>query len=142
MDSPAVTLSAGNYIIYNRVLSPRGEKLALTYPGRQRTPVTVSPLDGSSEQAWILRSYDSNSNTWTISPVGSPNSQIGWGAGNVPVVLPPNNYVWTLTLTSGGYNIQDGKRTVSWSLNNATAGEEVSIGADATFSGRWVIEKV
>jgi len=40
---------AGLYIIYNRVLSPTGEKLAITYNG-ERNAVTVSPFSDLSVQ--------------------------------------------------------------------------------------------
>jgi hypothetical protein len=37
----------GNYVIYNRVLSPTGEKLALSFNGENQT-VTVRPLDDTN----------------------------------------------------------------------------------------------
>ena len=40
---------AGLYIIYNRVLSPTGEKLAITYNG-ERNAVTVTPFSDSPVQ--------------------------------------------------------------------------------------------
>lgn len=40
---------AGNYVIYNRVLSTSGEKLALTFNGQSQT-VTVKPLDKNASQ--------------------------------------------------------------------------------------------
>jgi hypothetical protein len=41
--------SAGDYVIYNRVLSPTGEKLALSFNGQNQT-VTVKPLDKGDGQ--------------------------------------------------------------------------------------------
>jgi hypothetical protein len=40
---------SGIYAIYNRVLSPAGEKLALNFNGQSQT-VTVKPLDRSDAQ--------------------------------------------------------------------------------------------
>ena len=41
--------SAGNYIIYNRVLSPTGEKLAITFHGENQF-VTVEPVTSDNNQ--------------------------------------------------------------------------------------------
>ena len=41
--------SAGNYIIYNRVLSQTGQKLAITFNGDNQYP-TVEPFGNSKHQ--------------------------------------------------------------------------------------------
>jgi CCL2 lectin-like len=45
MSKPA----AGNYVIYNRVLSPTGDKLAITFNG-QNANATVQPLSYNASQ--------------------------------------------------------------------------------------------
>lgn len=45
-----MTIPAGTYIIYNRVLSPAGEKLAISFNGNNQL-ATVKPLvDGDASQ--------------------------------------------------------------------------------------------
>ena len=41
--------SAGNYIIYNRVLSPTGQKLAITFHGDNQF-ATVEPFGNNNNQ--------------------------------------------------------------------------------------------
>ncbi|KAG2005028.1 hypothetical protein CC2G_003527 [Coprinopsis cinerea AmutBmut pab1-1] len=131
---------AGRYVIYNRVLSPNGEKLALTYPGYQREALTLTPLHHSANQIWILNNWDAT--TSSLTPETARNTQVGWGSGNVPIVLPPGNYVWTLASSAGGYIIQDGGKTVYWNAGEAVANTKVSIGGDNGLQARWIFERV
>ena len=48
--------SAGNYIIYNRVLSQTGQKLAITYHGDNQYP-TVEPFGNNRNQVVRITSH-------------------------------------------------------------------------------------
>lgn len=103
---------AGTYYIINRVLSPTGDKLALTFEG-QGSAAQVTPLANAANQQvcrittssspslifpqWVL----SGGATSSVSPVSSQGLQAGWGSG--VVILPAGGYVWHVTQTANGY---------------------------------------
>ncbi|KAG9224206.1 hypothetical protein CCMSSC00406_0004705 [Pleurotus cornucopiae] len=89
----------GTYYIVNRVLSPAGQKLALTFNGERNT-VTVTPLVNATNQAWCIRNYYGGA-TQSVSPASKSRLEIGMGPGIIRV-LPPGGYVWTLRNTSSG----------------------------------------
>ncbi|KAF9795706.1 hypothetical protein IEO21_11077 [Rhodonia placenta] len=130
--------SAGTYIIYNRVLSPTGEKLAFTFTGQNKTQ-TVTPLSNNETQKWIIKDY--NSNTQTISPESNANLQAAWGDQGV-TVLPAGAYVWVIRSTDSGYTIQDGKQTVYWGVADAVDNANVTITAGTgNEKQRWIFHQ-
>jgi len=152
--------SDGSYTIYNRVLSPTGAKLAITYGGHLNESLTVSPLTRSSGQVvcafnlviilyidchvclqWIL-SGGSNT-TSNIIPNDGSNNQIGGGSNRTLVVLSPGGYEWKLTGSDEGFVVQNGDSTEFWSLPSAQDGATVTTtGNDLGIQSRWVFEKV
>ncbi|KAG2005040.1 hypothetical protein CC2G_003539 [Coprinopsis cinerea AmutBmut pab1-1] len=115
--------AAGRYVIYNRALSGSGEKLALTYPGQEKSPLILTPLDRNSKQIWVLSDYSSDLSY--IRPDSVSNTEVGMSSGS-PVVLPPGGYVWTLTSSSDGYTIQDGGKTIYWNIAEADDNTKVN----------------
>ncbi|KAF5347775.1 hypothetical protein D9756_010313 [Leucocoprinus leucothites] len=126
----------GVYYIVNRVLSPTGEKLAMTFEGKGELAKAM-PLTNSAAQRWIIGKFDAK--TQSVSPADSPSLQAGWGKG--VIILPAGNYVWTIRKEDDGYTIQDGGVTVYWGLDHAKEGESISIGAGTGGEKqRWVLE--
>ncbi|KAL4263775.1 CCL2-like lectin domain-containing protein [Pleurotus pulmonarius] len=143
VSQPSATASAmpnpGTYYIVNRVLSPAGQKLALTFKGERNTgTVTVTPLTKTSNQAWCIRNfYDGH--TQSVSPASKSHLEIGMGPGIIRV-LPPGNYVWTLRNTPSGLTIQDGGVTVFWGLSDANVEQNVAFGdEDERANQRWIL---
>jgi len=133
--------SDGSYTIYNRVLSPTGAKLAITYGGHLNESLTVSPLTRSSGQVWILRG--GSNTTSNITPNDGSNNQIGGGSNRTLVVLSPGGYEWKLTGSDEGFVVQNGDSTEFWSLPSAQDGATVTTtGNDLGIQSRWVFEKV
>ncbi|KAL4263776.1 CCL2-like lectin domain-containing protein [Pleurotus pulmonarius] len=127
----------GTYYIVNRMLSPSGQKLALTFNGENNT-VTVTPLINAHNQAWAIRDH-TDGKTQSVSPVSSPRLQIGMGSGVIKV-LSPGGYVWTLRNTPSGATIQDGGVTVFWGLAEAQVDQPVAFGKEAAnVHQRWVM---
>jgi len=130
---------AGDYVIYNRVLSPTGQKLAITFHGNNKN-VTVRPWASTTNQVWTLEDYDRK--TQSVSPKNAGRLQAAWG-DNVVQVMNAGGYVWTIRGSNSGYTIQDGGVTVHWGVASATNGASVSIGKDAGGPDqRWVLEQV
>ncbi|KAK6360948.1 hypothetical protein TWF730_007063 [Orbilia blumenaviensis] len=130
----------GDYIIYNRVLSCSGQKLAITYCNKGG-PVTVTPLTQLREQIWTIKNY-SDGKTQHIIPKKDDNLEVGWGKTGA-VVIPPGNYVWTIRDGDDGYTIQDGARTKNWGVEKAVANTKVCISVDrGSPYQRWVLQKV
>jgi len=129
-EEPAV----GTYYIYNRVLSPIGDKLAITYQGENKYAI-VTPLKNSTAQQWVI----ANSN---VSPATDKTNQVGWGSEGA-IVLPPGGYVWVITKGSlGDYTFEDGGRTAYWSLNYAVNASNVAIASGkGTDSETWILQK-
>jgi hypothetical protein len=107
----------GNYVIYNRVLSPTGEKLALSFNGENQT-VTVEPFSDRSNLLasisslpyplysnvflqWSIVDY-SDGRTQSLSPKNRGDLQAAWGS-NVVTVLTAGSYVWTIRSSDSGY---------------------------------------
>ncbi|KIJ40615.1 hypothetical protein M422DRAFT_143175, partial [Sphaerobolus stellatus SS14] len=91
--------SAGTYIIYLRVLSPSGAKLALTRKSSDNT-VILDPLTGDDSQKWSIKDF--NTTTQSISPSNDANKQIGGGNGGLSV-LPSSDYVFQFRTSDSGY---------------------------------------
>ncbi|KDQ26460.1 hypothetical protein PLEOSDRAFT_1043947 [Pleurotus ostreatus PC15] len=126
----------GTYYIVNRVLSPAGQKLALTFNGERNT-VTVTPLSSFHSQ-WCIRNYYDGA-TQSVSPASKSRLEIGMGPGTIRV-LPPGAYVWTLRNTPSGATIQDGAVTVFWGLSDANIDQEVAFGdEDERGNQRWIL---
>jgi hypothetical protein len=131
---------AGSYVIYNRVLSPTGDKLAITFGGQGKN-LTVTPLTNASTQIWQI---GSGTGTQTVVPASNTGLQVGWGNPG-PVPLTPGGYVWTIRTGDNGYTIQDGGKTASWNLPSATGNSDVAItpGDQATNEKyRWIFASV
>lgn len=111
--------SEGNYVIYNRILSPTGEKLAITYSGTVNQNATLTPLDNTSHQIvsftglrsvyriltttqWVLK--NSGSTAQSISPQSATGLQAAW-AGNHDYVRVQSaaGYVWNVKSNDDGY---------------------------------------
>lgn len=133
--------AAGRYVIYNRVLSPTGQKLAISY--RNDGPgATVTALSGTPApyQIWDVRDFDSR--TQSINQ-DSSNLQCGWGDGFVSL-LPPGNYVWVIRSSDTGYTIQDGGESNNWGIQgNPVDPHLVNINLpDGSDQQRWIFEKI
>ncbi|KAJ7054392.1 hypothetical protein C8F01DRAFT_1235197 [Mycena amicta] len=128
----------GVYFIYNRALSPQGEKLAMVFNGNQQ-PITVTPLNTSAtNQRWEIRTYDRT--TQHVIPMDDKRLEAGWGAKIYTLVQ--GNYVWNIT-HDNGYCIKDGGRTISWSLCNPSDRDPVVPLSDyAGANQRWIFQKV
>ncbi|KAG8882828.1 hypothetical protein FRB97_004404 [Tulasnella sp. 331] len=128
------------YYIINRVLSPTGEKLVITYNG-QNQAATVTPMAANdAKQQWKIQDYDAN--TQYVIPVSHPNEQAAWGAGFM-TVLPAGGYVWNIRSSDGGYTIHDGGVTNVWGVLTANGGQSVTISHDGPREGqRWIFQKV
>ncbi|KAF8198045.1 hypothetical protein BJ912DRAFT_952872 [Pholiota molesta] len=130
---------SGIYAIYNRVLSPAGEKLALNFNGQSQT-VTVKPLDRSDAQIWNIVDYH-DGKTQSLTPKSSSSLQAAWG-DNVVSVQPAGGYVWMIRSIDSGYTIQDGGLTVFWGITSANVNGNASIGPDQAFpTQRWIFER-
>jgi len=130
---------AGNYLIYNRVLSPTGQKLAITFQGADQY-ATVEPFGYNKSQVWKLQDYDAY--TQAIVPVEATSLQAAWGDQGVKVI-EAGNYVWAVRDGDEGYTIQDGDLTAEWGITKGYAGEKITIGKDyGVPNQRWVFEKV
>ncbi|KAG8997741.1 hypothetical protein FRB94_014036 [Tulasnella sp. JGI-2019a] len=129
----------GTYYIVNKVLSPTGDKLAITF-NNQGGAASLTALSNKPSQQWNVTNY--NSSTMAFAPVSSPTLQTGWGSG-VIVVIPAGAYVWTVKNTTNGTTIQDGGQTASWNAANATDGDKLAI-TPGTGGDRytWIFVKV
>ncbi|KAG8942422.1 hypothetical protein FRC00_011869, partial [Tulasnella sp. 408] len=86
-------LEDGTYHIINRVESPNGERLCITFNGENQPP-TVTAKSDSPEQKWHIRTYRDN-RTQSIVPASNSGLECAWGPG-VVTVLTPGAYVWTI----------------------------------------------
>lgn len=133
----------GTYIIYNRVLSPTGEKLAITFNPAYGGPktATITPKSGDNRQKWIVANYDSN--TQSFAPLTETSSQACWGPGIVGV-LPAGNYVWTVKSSDSGYTIRDGRNSpgATWQLTDANNNAMIYItGDNGSEKTKWIFER-
>ncbi|THH31743.1 hypothetical protein EUX98_g2419 [Antrodiella citrinella] len=128
----------GRYVIYNRVLSPSGQKLAMSYKNGD-SGATVTALNYAPYQVWEVQNYDSR--TQSISPQGT-NLQCAWGDGFISV-LPAGGYVWVIIGNDDGYTIQDGGESNSWGVDSAVDSHLVNIGQPTgSVQQRWIFEKM
>ncbi|KIO22026.1 hypothetical protein M407DRAFT_10106 [Tulasnella calospora MUT 4182] len=114
----------GTYYIINRVESPIGERLCLTFTGENQRPT------------WQITTF-SDGNTQSIVPVANSGLECAWGPG-VVVVSSAGLHVWAIRSSDSGYTIKDGGETQVWGLNLANVGSEIAIGNDAELERqRW-----
>ncbi|CAE6417629.1 unnamed protein product [Rhizoctonia solani] len=138
-------LDPGVYMIYNRVLNHTGQRLAMTFNGKDE-PITVAPLDISSpKQRWVIENYGYDRRRATtlqhVKPQTDQDLEAGWGKSIV--VLPIGNYVWGITKDGSAYTIKDGDKQISWSIHSASQGSAVVPVEDATGEKqRWIFHKV
>ncbi|KZP02658.1 hypothetical protein FIBSPDRAFT_969741 [Athelia psychrophila] len=134
-----MSIPTGTYVIYNRVLSPLGEKLAITFNGSNQGATVKALANGDASQQWIIGGPIGDAQP--ISPASPSGLQAGWGDG--VVVLPAGNYVWSIKSSSDGYTIQDGGKTQNWNLQSATVASKVAISADnGNEKYRWIFQRV
>ncbi|CCO37692.1 hypothetical protein BN14_11851 [Rhizoctonia solani AG-1 IB] len=144
-EESAFQLDAGVYIIYNRVLSPTGQRLAMTF-NETDEPITVTPLDPSSpNQRWVIENYEYDQQRATtlqhVKPQMNQELEAGWGESIV--VLPAGDYVWGITKDGSAYTIKDGDKEISWSIHSAIQGSNVVPVQDATGEKqRWIFHQV
>ncbi|KAF3911929.1 hypothetical protein ABW20_dc0105800 [Dactylellina cionopaga] len=130
----------GDYVIYNRVLSCTGQKLAITF-NKKGGPATVTPLSNSREQIWTISDFSDGATQYVV-PKKDSSLQVGWGS-SVAVVIPAGEYVWTIRKGEEGFTIQDGDQTQNWGVEKAVVNAKVSISKDtAQPRQRWILEKV
>ncbi|QRW20988.1 hypothetical protein RhiXN_05977 [Rhizoctonia solani] len=103
----------GTYIIYNRVQSPQGQQLALTFNG-DRQDITGTPLDASNtKQHWVLRRYGPDrfgGSVYELKPVDNQNLEAGGSNKGTIITLPlapiikngNRQYPWTFSPASDG----------------------------------------
>ncbi|KDQ26456.1 hypothetical protein PLEOSDRAFT_1065820 [Pleurotus ostreatus PC15] len=130
-------VAPGTYYIISRVLSPEGEKLALTFNGLGN--VTVTPFTNNSKQAWVVKDY--NAQNQMFSPASQSNYQIGMGEGKVLAVYPSGGYTWTAKTSATGVLIADaGGVTNFWGLSNAVVDQNVPFGeGNGSDKQRWIL---
>ncbi|KAK6525860.1 hypothetical protein TWF281_010904 [Arthrobotrys megalospora] len=129
----------GDYVIYSRVLSCTGEKLAITFC-KKGGPATVTPLTYRKEQVWTISNY-SDGRTQYVIPKKDSSLQVGWGDTGA-VVIPAGEYVWTIRSGNEGFTIQDGDVTKNWGIVKGNTNEKVCISVDKGQPGqRWILEK-
>ncbi|KAG2005031.1 hypothetical protein CC2G_003529 [Coprinopsis cinerea AmutBmut pab1-1] len=126
------------YVIYSRVLSPDGEKLAITWSGRRNASLKLTTLDHTPKQIWVV----SDSVMPAFSPDVARGLEVGRGDGNTLVVFPPGGHRWVLEPSPDGYAIRDQARRVCWSVPHPVVNSRISIGNDAGLLSRWVLERV
>jgi len=131
--------AAGRYFIYNRVLSPSGQKLAITFK-KDAEGAVVTGLNFAPSQIWDVKDFDDK--TQSISPDGDNKLQAAWGDGFISV-KPAGNFVWVVRSSDQGFTIKDGRETNNWGLDNAVEGHLVNIGKPKDVPEQhWVFEKV
>ncbi|KAF9497764.1 hypothetical protein BDN71DRAFT_1429204 [Pleurotus eryngii] len=108
----------GTYYIVNRVLSPAGQKLALTFNGVWNT-VTLTPQ-------WCIRNYYSGA-TQSVSPASESHLEMEWAQASYESC--PLEAI-----------IQDGAVTVFWGLSDANVHQEVAFGdEDERGNQHWIL---
>ncbi|KIO21176.1 hypothetical protein M407DRAFT_29169 [Tulasnella calospora MUT 4182] len=127
----------GTYYIINRVESPIGERLCLTFTGENQRPTVTAKSDSEAQRArWQITTF-SDGNTQSIVPVANTGLECAWGPG-VVVVSSAGLHVWAIRSSDSGYTIKDGSETQVWGLNLANVGSEIAIGNDAELERqRW-----
>ncbi len=101
-------------MIVNRILSPSGDELAITYNGQGNAATVTKRTDSAAQKVstparlsnidnrfqWVVQDYDGR--TQSVSPSSATNLQAAWGSGYV-TVLPAGSYVWTIRSSPTGY---------------------------------------
>ncbi|KAH7335382.1 hypothetical protein B0J17DRAFT_669923 [Rhizoctonia solani] len=145
MSSTHFQLDPGVYMIYNRVLSPFGQRLAMTFNGKDQ-PTTVTPLDPSSpKQQWVVENYGYDEERATslqhVRPQTAQELESGWS--DTIFATERKNQVWGITKDGSAYTIRDGGKTVTWGIQTAAQGTSVVPLKDATGEKeRWIFHKV
>ncbi|KAG8913683.1 hypothetical protein FRC01_004430 [Tulasnella sp. 417] len=133
----------GTYYIVNRILSPKGERLAITFNGDNKV-ATLTALTNAESQKWKIETYPGKPETQYVSPI--PNGALQAGTTGFPgpmTVLPFNAYIWSIYSSDTGYTIKDAGNKWLWGATAADVGEQVGIGKDGpSESQRWVFTKV
>ncbi|KIO21171.1 hypothetical protein M407DRAFT_10511 [Tulasnella calospora MUT 4182] len=130
----------GTYYIINRVESPNGERLCITFNGEGQPPTVTAKRSDSAEQKWRITTF-SDGRTQSIVPAANTGLECAWGPG-VVTVLTPGQYVWTIRSSEGGYTIKDGGETQVWGLNVANVGSQIAIGNDTELERqRWTFHE-
>ncbi|KAK6514437.1 hypothetical protein TWF506_008830 [Arthrobotrys conoides] len=133
-------LAPGDYVIYNRVLSCSGQKLAVTFNGKDK-PATVTPLTHSSEQIWCIKDF-TDGRTQTVVPRKSGDLQVAIGK-NVAVTIEAGQYVWFIRRGNKGFCIETGDRDRNWGIEEGNVDEKICVSKDKGHHGyKWVIERV
>jgi len=129
-----------NYYIINRVLSPTGDKLAITSNGQEKT-VTLTALTNLASQQWVIVNYSDGANQ-SVSPMEAQNLQCG-PSGAVIAVLPYNSYVYWIRGGGGApYTIHGGNNgAVGWSVATATDGAQVAWGPQTGYQ-EWILQPI
>ncbi|KAF8754792.1 hypothetical protein RHS01_05845 [Rhizoctonia solani] len=107
----------GTYIIYNRVQSPQGQQLALTFNG-DRQDITGTPLDASNTKQHLK-------------PVDNQNLEAGGSNKGTIITLPVGAYVFSIYQDDTGYLIKNGNRQYPWTFSPALDGSPVTSVSDS-----------
>ncbi|GAB1522841.1 hypothetical protein RhiTH_005966 [Rhizoctonia solani] len=124
----------GTYIIYNRVQSPQGQQLALTFNG-DRQDITGTPLDvNNTKQHWVLRRYGPDrfgGSVYELKPVDNHNLEAGGSNKGTIITLPVGAYVFSIYQDDTGYLIKNGNRQYPWTFSPASDGSPVTSVSDS-----------
>jgi len=135
----------GTYVIYNRVLSPAGEKLAVTFKDGSKPNegiAILTPLkSGDDKQKWTIANF--NTKTQSISPYGKSNLQAAQSGQPNVLFIPASTLVWTIRSSDKGYSIKTGDESVTWEVLDSNKDANVKLGWDTGLAQqRWIFEKV
>ncbi|CUA75225.1 hypothetical protein RSOLAG22IIIB_11581 [Rhizoctonia solani] len=140
----ADNIANGTYIIINRVLSPQGQRLAMTFNGANQA-VTGTPVGAqNNNQQWAITRFGAGvlgASTYELKPVSSQNLETGQGSGNI-VTLPIGGYIFSIYKDDFGYIVQDSNRHNTWALENATAGSRVVFPGSLGDRQRWYFHNI
>ncbi|KAG9119626.1 hypothetical protein FRC07_005280 [Ceratobasidium sp. 392] len=110
----------GTYQIYSRVLSPSGEQLALTFNGSEQ-PITVTALESyNPAQIWVIQNHNE---LQFVIPYSNQELKANYLEGTIGT-RDGGHPCWGIR-NDKGYFIQDGERTIFWSINDAEEGAQV-----------------
>ncbi|CCO31802.1 hypothetical protein RSOLAG1IB_07344 [Rhizoctonia solani AG-1 IB] len=143
---PELYPSNGTYIIYNRVLSPNGKQLAMTFNGNGQS-ITATPLNAQdTKQQWVVQRYGpgrTGGSVYEIKPVENRNLEAGGSNNGTIVTIPVGSYVFSIYQHDTGYLIKNGDRRYPWALSPAAGGSSVIASSDsADEKQRWWFQPV
>jgi len=137
----------GRYIIYSRVLSPSGKKLAITHKEGSLGAVVTELETPGAHHFWDVKDFRDKGQTIDLG--GSPDAvQAAWVVKEDFIsVRPVFNYVWIIRGTADeGYTITDGGETNNWHLKKPVEDHVIDMGPvpeDPEYLNKyWIFEEL